>query len=256
MTLILSALRPVRVGATDSSAGCGTRDLPGVGDFDPGCFHFLDRVCDVVRLQVNSAAGVFDEVGSESETDCVQRGELHAIVSGQSGHVYVSDPLRFQVIAKPGGVAMAVIEEAAVAVDCWIGSLDEDAVPAALIQILGESSSRGFLDAVDGPKDLREAVEIDAVAWLSSGMIGREAAVIGGVPILSGHDDFETRLEKIHDRDDQIALGNRQRAAGDEVILDIDENESVHGVGPACSSMAQWRPFTGRAPHFRMQNEK
>jgi len=68
-------------------------------------------------------------------------------------------------------------------------------------------------------------------------MIGREAAVVRRVPILSGYDDIEPAylLEPIGDRDDGIPVLDRQRSAGDEVVLNIDKNEGVHGLrSPIC----------------------
>ena len=51
-------------------------------------------------------------------------------------------------------------------------------------------------------------MEIDDIAGFPSRVIGREAAVIGGMPVPGGHDEVEMRLETIDERDDRIAVGN------------------------------------------------
>ena len=79
------------------------------------------------------------------------------------------------------------------------------------------------------PEDLRQTVEIDQRARGAAGMIGSKAAVLTGMPILRCYDNVEERLQLIDQRDDLISPVNRQGAAGHEVILDINEDKSMHG---------------------------
>jgi hypothetical protein len=61
------------------------------------------------------------------------------------------------------------------------------------------------------------------------------------MPILGQDDIGEALAEAIDERDDRIAVGDRQRAAGHEIILHVDDekdvpfvdrNASGHGVTP------------------------
>ena len=83
---------------------------------------------------------------------------------------------------------------------------------------------------MDGPEDLRQAVQFDHVAGPLAGVIGGEAAVAGGVPVLRGDDEVEFVLQAVRDGNDRVAVGDGQRAAGDEVVLNVDEDEGVHFI--------------------------
>jgi hypothetical protein len=52
--------------------------------------------------------------------------------------------------------------------------------------------------------------------------------VSGRMPILSGNNERKTRLQSIGDGYDGIAVRNGQRAAGEEVVLQVNEDEAVH----------------------------
>src|SRR5262249_12397692 len=84
--------------------------------------------------------------------------------------------------------------------------------------------------AMDGPENLRKAGEVDYMARFLARMIGGEAAVIAWMPILRGDDDVEAALQRVGDGDDLIAFGNSQRAAGKEIVLQVDENERAFHV--------------------------
>ena len=45
------------------------------------------------------------------------------------------------------------------------------------------------------------------------------------MPVLRRNDEVETFPNSIDDRDDLIAFRDRQRAAGHEIVLDVDEDE-------------------------------
>jgi hypothetical protein len=55
----------------------------------------------------------------------------------------------------------------------------------------------------------------------------------GGVPVARREDQGPARVEAhgvaVEDRDHPVALGNGQRAARTEVVLDIDDHERVTG---------------------------
>ncbi len=55
--------------------------------------------------------------------------------------------------------------------------------------------------------------------------------MFGGVPVLGEDDVFEALGEAVDEGDDLVALGNGERAAGAEVVLDVDDEEGVSGGG-------------------------
>ena len=59
-------------------------------------------------------------------------------------------------------------------------------------------------------------------------MIGGKAAVLGRVPVLRGHHQVELGLDAVDDLDDPIALRHRQRTAGAEVVLHVNDNQRFH----------------------------
>lgn len=84
------------------------------------------------------------------------------------------------------------------------------------------------LHAVHRPPHLRQALQLAEGADLRMG-IHRKAAVIGGVPVLAGHDRLATRQtgsdRLIGNRDDGVARRDRQRAAGAKIVLQIDQQQ-------------------------------
>ena len=68
----------------------------------------------------------------------------------------------------------------------------------------------------------------DRVPW----MCGGKAHVAGGVPVLRGHDGQalagKVGDHLVDDGDDFVAARNGQRAAGAEVVLDVDDEQRLH----------------------------
>src|SRR5271154_1770635 len=60
-------------------------------------------------------------------------------------------------------------------------------------------------------------------------MVGGETAVVGWMPVLSGDHEIESRLKAIDDRDDLVTFAHRERSAGAEVVLHVDDDKGVHG---------------------------
>ena len=58
-------------------------------------------------------------------------------------------------------------------------------------------------------------------------MARRERTVSGGMPILRQRHMVELLGKPIDDRHDRIALGDRKRAAGAEIILHVDNEQQV-----------------------------
>ena len=52
------------------------------------------------------------------------------------------------------------------------------------------------------------------------------------MPILRQHDMLKTVGEAIDDRHDRIAVGNRKRAAGAEIVLHINYQQQIIFINP------------------------
>ena len=94
-----------------------------------------------------------------------------------------------------------------------------------------------LLNTVNGPKDLRKSVQADQIADLLPIMVSGEAPVVGGMPVLGGDDEIEARLIFIGHRDHFVSARHGQSSAGKEVVLDVDQNESVHAFHTANRSL-------------------
>src|SRR5206468_1108242 len=77
-----------------------------------------------------------------------------------------------------------------------------------------------------------QAVEVHHVPGGLAAMVGGEAAVIARMPVLRGDNDVEAAPadQLVGDGNDGIAFRHGERAAGDEIILQIDQDEGVPGA--------------------------
>jgi hypothetical protein len=116
---------------------------------------------------------------------------------------------------------MAIVEEAAVAVDRRVGSFGEDAGNAFKVQASSEGGTGRPLYAVPWPKDLVESSKLNHIAGLTPRMVGCEAAMIGGMQVLRRNDQAEVCLHSIPDGDDHVAIRNGERPTGQEVVLNV-----------------------------------
>src|SRR5579883_630475 len=90
-----------------------------------------------------------------------------------------------------------------------------------------KGGARGVLNAVIGPQRLRAVIERDLLKGLAARMGAREGAMPPRMPILGQRHMRETLAQLVRDRNDFVALGHRERAAGAEIILHIDDEENV-----------------------------
>src|ERR1051325_7432253 len=97
-----------------------TEDFSAIDDMNAGGFHFGDGVCDVGGAEVDAARGVFDEASFETALNGIESGEFDAVIGGEAADEDVGDVAGFEPFAEASGFAMAVVKEAAVAVDLWI----------------------------------------------------------------------------------------------------------------------------------------
>lgn len=191
--------------------------------------HFFDGLIDVARLEVDAAAGGANQRRFKAEAGCIEGGEFDAIIRRESQHMNFRNAAFLEVIAQAGGFSPSVVEKTAVAVDARIGAFAEDGSPTILVESGDEIGSGCSLDTMSRPENLRETIKVNYVAGLVAGMIGHEAAVIGGMPILRGDDEVVVLLQFVDQRHEGFPFRNSKGAAFDEVVLEIDDDEGSHG---------------------------
>src|SRR5438132_3079954 len=69
-------------------------------NLDAGGAHLFDRARDVPVLQLDTAGAVLDEESPETQPPRIQRGELHAVVGGETEHVDLGRSAYLEVVAQ------------------------------------------------------------------------------------------------------------------------------------------------------------
>ena len=100
-----------------------------------------------------------------------------------------------------------------------------------------QRGAAGALDAVHRPQHLGQAVQIDDLVGLGALVVGGEAAVIGGVPVLGRDDEVEVARHPVGDRDGVVPVRDLQRPAGAEVVLEVHEDERLVGHGASYTAV-------------------
>jgi len=90
------------------------------------------------------------------------------------------------------------------------------------------------LKTVFGPEGLGTVREWDGLEGLFAGMSGSEGDVLRRVPVLGENDVIESLRESVDEGNDLISFGYGERSAGAEVVLEIDDQESVGGLWGDC----------------------
>ena len=150
--------------------------------------HFFDRFLHVAGMQFHPATGIFQQMSLESQIDGVQGGPLDAVIGRQTADVDFLHASLAEKIAEARRGAMPVVKKAAVAVDLPIRAFAENPRHAVEIQAGMELRAERTLNTMNGPKDLRQPVQLDHLARRPAGMVGGKAAVVRWVPVLRGHD--------------------------------------------------------------------
>src|SRR5439155_4480491 len=81
--------------------------------------------------------------------------------------------------------------------------------------------------AVVGPEHLRAIGQRDRLERGVAGMARRERKMPRHVPILGKGNVGKTRREGVHHRYDRLPIGHRQRAAGQEIVLHVDDKQQI-----------------------------
>lgn len=143
----------------------------------------------------------------EAGASSVERRRPHAVVEREPTHMHRVDAVLTQRPLEPRvlepGVALAV---------CRL-TLVDDEVDSGLGKAGVERGARRAPHAVHGP-------------WTA---LLPEGPVIRWVPVTRGDDEREALRQGGERRDDGVAVGNRQRASGAEIVLHVHDDQSLHG---------------------------
>ena len=80
-----------------------------------------------------------------------------------------------------------------------------------------------------GPKNLLLAGQFNGFANLVTGMLTRKTAMVQRVPVLSRHHQIKSGNQLIGNWDHLMTIRHFQRTSREEVILNVDENQSRMG---------------------------
>ena len=167
----------------------------------------------------------------KAQCRCIQSGEFHAVVGGQAKHIDGwSTPLFLRKSPSPVARRLPLSKKTAVAIDLGVGALLKDCRPLFPIQDR-EQNRLQVCSGHSGPAKGFEPDHRDRLPRpvLFARMIRRKAAMVGWVPILSGHDQVKAAAATCLSGEQAPFLpGTAKRSAFDEVILHIDDDQCVH----------------------------
>ena len=93
-----------------------------------------------------------------------------------------------------------------------------------------EGCAFSVLDDVFGPEGLGAVGGFYDFEWIFVWVGCGEGDVLGGMPVLGKDDVVEFFGEGVDEGDDGVAVFDSQRAAGHEVVLDVDDEKGVGGL--------------------------
>src|SRR5690606_32369188 len=157
----------------------------------------------------------------------VERRPEDAEVGGEAGE---EDPLKAalaQIAGEAGAGALVVLGESGIGIDVAAEALAQHELGRGDVEIGVEGGAVGALHAMVRPEHLIAIVGADRLERLPARMRRGEGAVAGRVPVLGQDHVLEAPREPVYQRHDGIALGHGERAAGAEIVLDVDDEEDV-----------------------------
>jgi hypothetical protein len=178
----------------------------------------------------DGAAGVFEDLAGESEGGAVDGGEADAEVVGEASEEEAGEAAVAEVAGEAGWGAVVVFEEGGVGVDAAADAFAQDEFGVGEIEGRVERGSVAVLEAVVGPEGLVSVGDGDALEGLPAGVGGGEGDVAGGMPVLGEEDVVKSAAEGVNEWHDGVAVVDGEGAAGAEVVLDVDDEESVGAV--------------------------
>src|SRR5215467_6635115 len=101
------------------------------------------------------------------------------------------------------------------------------------------------LHAMVRPQNLLAIRHLDRVERLLAGMRTGERGVPRGMPVLGQDYMRESGSQLVDHRDDRITIGNRERSAEAEIVLDVDDQKDLTIV--PCHCLPRSRGMISRA---------
>ncbi len=172
----------------------------------PGVAQLLDRALAVARFDLHRAGRVTVHDDVKAGALGVECGRLDAVVEGEAADVNCVDVVRMQELLEVGVLKprVALRLPGAAGID---GRVD-----ARGVQPLVELRARRVADTVHRPRPA----------------LGDERRMIRRVPVARGNDIVRVPREPVDRLDHRVTVGNRKRASGTEVVLEVDNDESHH----------------------------
>lgn len=180
--------------------------------------------------QINRAAGIFDDEALEAESRTVDGGVADTEVIGKSAEEEPLEAALAEISSEAGRGEVVVFEERGVRVDVAAEAFAQDEFGVWNVDGWMKGCAGGILQAVFGPESLRTIRSLDGLEGLLM-MRGGKRDVLGGMPVLGEDDVLELLRERVDRWDDLIAFGYGEVAAGAKVVLHVDDEQGIIGLG-------------------------
>jgi hypothetical protein len=175
----------------------------------------------------DGAAGVLEDQALEAEGGAVEGGEADTEVVGEAGEEETLKAALAKISGETGGGLVVVFAEGRVGVDVGAEALAEDELGVGEIEAGMEGGAVGVLQTVVGPEGLGAVGGGYGVLWVAAWVRAGEGDVASRVPVLGEEDVGEAAAEAVDEGDDLVAVLDGEMAAGTEVVLQVDDEESV-----------------------------
>ena len=196
----------MRPNACSTSTISATLSCRSVDNLHARVDELLHRSLAVARLDLDRASPFAVDDHLEPGSPGVERRLLDAVVEREPHNVDLVDAVVAQKLLELGAL------EAGVALELGGVAGINDCVDLAAVDVGMELGTLAPLHAVNRP---------DAAVDL-------EGRVVGGMPIPRGDHKRSLRREAVHRPDHGIAVLDGERAAGGEVVLHVDDDQSLH----------------------------
>ena len=163
----------------------------------------------------------------EPLTLCIFRRESHAEVECQAGEENAPQAAFAQVSGKPRVRPVIVLIKRRIGIDLAMITLTQNELGMRDPKIIAQLRSRRALHAVVRPQDLRAVAKLNGFIGISVGMAGGKGKVPARMPVLGENHMREPLCQSIDERHDLVAARDRERAAGTEVVLNVDHQQNI-----------------------------
>ena len=181
---------------------------------------------------VDCGRSVGDDVNFKAFAGRIDGREGDAVVERETADPDVGDAALAQESREPRLRFVVRGAEGGIAVDVHFPALSQDDVGLRDVDAFDFGALCPF-NAMDGPEHLRAVRQIDHVKHVLSFMIDGKGDVARRVPVLR-HDDAVPGMVFEHGTDDRhglVAAGNAERASGQKILLQIDDDQGVLSDG-------------------------